>query len=306
MRQELVPLVSVVIPTFNRSGRLMRCLNSLQRQTFPSSDFEIIVADDGSTDGTREKIQELKTEGRDSFTYIRGPHLGPARARNLGIEASRAEIVAFIDDDCTADPDWLQSLLRPFASLDVGGVEGRVISRGQASPLSRSVSNRSGGQYLTANAAYRRNVLERVGGFDETFLLAGGEDYDLAYRVLKGGYRIVFEDNAVTVHPVYYQSFHEFSMRLRTWWSTVKLSKKHPRMFAEHVGRSGTANTVFYLAVYPILELIRWRNWFWTNPADLPFFVVRMAYQAFYGVFILLRTIVGLLPREVYLVGPPS
>lgn len=277
----------------------MRCLESIGRQTLRRSAFEAIVVDDGSTDDTRDTVREFQRHWTGSVEYARGPHRGPATSRNLGIRTSKAEIVAFIDDDCLAEEGWLRNLIPRFSDASVGGVEGQVIPQGKLSPLGHWVSNRGGGQYLTANVAYRRDLLLRIQGFDEGYPVAGGEDYDLAYRVLESGHRIVFEAKAVVHHPVSYQSFRQFLERRHMWWSNVRLWRKHPEAFKRHSGRTGNANLLFYMAFFPAYQLFSWREWFVSHPRDLPFFSLRMTYQAYYLGYVLIRTLLGLLPRDV-------
>ena len=98
--------VSVIIPTYNRADGVREAVESVLRQTEPP--LEIIVVDDGSTDGTAET---LKTYG-DSVRYIYQNNSGAAAARNAGIAASRGDIVAFIDSDCVAEKPWLSALCR--------------------------------------------------------------------------------------------------------------------------------------------------------------------------------------------------
>ncbi len=202
------PRFSVVIPTYNRKALLRRCLEAALGQDYP--DYEVIVVDDGSTDGTGEMVRREFPQVR----YIRQePNRGPAAARNRGIEAATGEIVAFTDDDCVVPRDWLTRLLEGFRRYpDVAGVGGfqdppeTLISD---NPIARAEHTRrlqrwgeqafrevTGGAEVpglgTNNVAYRRDVLLQVGGFDEGFPVAAGEDADLKLRIAQAGYKLLY------------------------------------------------------------------------------------------------------------------
>src|SRR5437764_138198 len=110
---------SVVIPTFNRQATLHQTLKAIEAQDALS--FEVIVVDDGSTDGTKEAV----TSEFPSVQYIQQENQGPAAARNTGIRAVAGDIVVFTDDDCVPPPDWLSRLANGYARYpEVAGVGG--------------------------------------------------------------------------------------------------------------------------------------------------------------------------------------
>ncbi len=109
--QPPLPYVSVVIPAFNRAESLRRCLASLISQVYPSDRFEIIVVDDGSTDDIATAVHEVTDGWNGRVSCLRKANGGPASARNAGIKAAIGDIVAFIDSDCSAEPDWLSQMV---------------------------------------------------------------------------------------------------------------------------------------------------------------------------------------------------
>ncbi len=172
-----VPIgVDVVIPTFKRPEALSRCLEALDRQTVAPTSIEVV--DDSADDR------------------------GPAYSRNIGWRRGSAPVVAFTDDDCVPSEDWVASIQRHFEDAAVHGMEGSVTtvdSRGNLSDMDPNPRDRWN-RFKTANMAYRRDVLEEVGGFDERYYIHR-EDTDLAWRVLNRGYTISWSSECVVHHP---------------------------------------------------------------------------------------------------------
>lgn len=201
---------SVVIPTRNRAGLLARCLGALAKQTPGPEEMEIIVVDDGSTDGTGERVQAFDEGMPFKVRVLKGFGRGPAAARNLGWRAAQAPIVLFTDDDCEPSTGWSQALVDFLEANPVYGGAGGKIWRLKDSVAARFTDdtgcmNHPGEPndviYLvSANASYRRSVLESVNGFNELFPCAGGEDPDLSMRVKALGVKLASVENAVILH----------------------------------------------------------------------------------------------------------
>jgi glycosyltransferase involved in cell wall biosynthesis len=204
--------VAVVIPTHNRRTLLMETLESLAGQSRPPD--RVVVVADGCVDDTVEALA-----GRPDITVITSPGLGAAGARNAGWRTLDADVIAFIDDDCRAEPRWLAELVGQFRAPDVGLVQGTTLPAGEVGPYDRTVRVvRQTGLYESCNIAYRRDALEAVAGMRESFgrgfgqrggdpATGGGsgfgEDTDLAWRVLRSGWRPEFASGAVVRHAVF-------------------------------------------------------------------------------------------------------
>jgi GT2 family glycosyltransferase len=201
-------MFSVIVPTYNRVALLERTLESLFGQSY--ADLEIIVVNDGSSDGTDAYLAKLAAEGR--ITYVSHPNRGLAASRKAGLEHARGELIAFTDDDCILPPNWLMRLAEHLKDPFVAGVGGatatgnpdnlQAVTNDLTTNYFKSVltSTEKAAPFLTGNnIAYRKAVLDRVGGPDPRFRM-GAEDRDLAYRVMRSGGRLVYDPDIIIRH----------------------------------------------------------------------------------------------------------
>jgi GT2 family glycosyltransferase len=225
----------VVVATRDRPQRLAAVLAGLRAQTLAREAFEVIVVDDGSvTPGTQEVLaEELGRERLQLRTVRHDSARGTSAGRNSGWRIARAPLVAFTDDDCVPDPGWLSQALAVSAQHPGAIVQGRTEPNpselGRRGVFSRTITVDSlGPQYEACNIFYPRALLERVGGFDETFgLFSAGEDTDLAWRAIEAGGRSAFARDALVFHAV-----HELGP-LRTLREATRLAQT-PLVFARH------------------------------------------------------------------------
>lgn len=204
-----IPFVSIVVPTYNRVRFLPACLVSLCSQTYPSDRYEIILVDDGSTDGTAEAARAILHQWGGTFQVIQKPNGGPASARNTGIWAAAGEFIAFIDADCVAERDWLAQLASALCQSNAAGVGGPLVNVSpkawvpyylSASSFFRHRVRRGRVDYLlTANAAFRRSALLQVRGFSERPGI-WSEDADLSFRLTQAGHKLLLADGGIVSH----------------------------------------------------------------------------------------------------------
>jgi len=217
----------VVVPTVDRIELLDRCLDGLAKQS--DVQFEVIVVHDGVPE-VEALLERRKGDLR--LVPLRSSVRPPAPKRNLGWRTARAPIVAFTDDDCEPEPGWLSAGLSAFED-DV------VIVQGRTSPHPDDDGNRGTfartldvgdltETYPTANIFYRRDALERVGGFDEQFV--AGDDTDLACRVLDGGGSAVFSEDASVFHAVHPFGIVDHLRSLPRWADLALVARRHPDM----------------------------------------------------------------------------
>jgi GT2 family glycosyltransferase len=205
------PFASIIIPTHNRVDSLTRCIASLAAQTYPADRFEIIVVNDGG--GTVPESVRGNLDPRTVFEVIDVKHGGPAAARNAGVARARGEILAFIDDDCVADSQWLEALVTRLTSQRDAVVGGRVVNALEHNRYSRASQllvsqlyryyheqGRGDLPFFTTNSlATRAETFARIGPFDASFPFAS-EDRDWSDRCLLAGAPLVYAPEAVVHH----------------------------------------------------------------------------------------------------------
>ena len=197
------PKISVVVCSYNGQATIRDCLEGLVRLAYPS--FEVIVVDDGSTDGTAEIVREYpvrlaQTENR-----------GLSAARNLGLELATGEIIAYTDDDAYPDPHWLHYLAHAFTSGDFAAVGGpnlpppgdgrmaEAVANSPGGPTHVLLSDREAEHIPGCNMAFRCDRLRAIGGFDPQFRTAG-DDVDVCWRIQQAGWQVGFHPSALVWH----------------------------------------------------------------------------------------------------------
>lgn len=214
--------VAVVLCTRDRPALLEAALPAI-RAALRGED-EAVIVDSASVDPAVRRIGEAA-----GFTVVRAPRPGLCLARNLGIAATTAPLVAITDDDCRPVPDWTARVAAPFADPLVGFATGRVIPDREDGPIvavkTEEESQRyegpqdPGGIGHGANLSVRRVAIEGIGGFDEMLgpgtPLYAAEDQDVLYRILKAGWVGVYDPDIVVVHAQWRGSSEVVHLRYR-------------------------------------------------------------------------------------------
>lgn len=236
--------VSVVIPTYRRPGLLVRCIQALLQQDFEKDEYEIIVVSDGPDMETSAEIAQWTGGANPSIIYMAtAVKKGPAASRNLGWRNSSAHLVAFTDDDCIPERDWLRTIWNSYKGEEFIVFTGKVTVPRPPVPTDYelNISNLETAEFVTANCVCTKRALEVTGGFDERFGMAWREDSDLHFKLLQKGISIR-KIQAVVVHPV----------RKAPWGVSIKeqkkgiynalLYKKYPGLYRERIKPSPSWN----------------------------------------------------------------
>jgi glycosyltransferase involved in cell wall biosynthesis len=247
--RELPPFVSVLVPVRNEAGFIAHTLSQLFRQDYPADRFEVLVADGGSTDDTRTIVRAWQADHPNLYC-LDNPRRWSSAGRNVAFRASQGEIVVLIDGHCQIDnPRYLRNLAEAFLlsgaecvgrpqPLDVTGASllQRAIAAARTSrlghhPASHIYSDREG--YVPPESvaiAYRREVFDRIGLFDENFDAC--EDVEFNHRASRAGLRCFFTPRVqVRYHPRGSLS-GLFRQMVRYGRGRVRLLRKHPDTFS--------------------------------------------------------------------------
>ncbi len=213
--------ISVIIPVYNDSGNLLNCLEALSRQTLDKSMYEIVVVDNGSSDGIDEVMQKYP-EIRFCHEYKEGSYA----ARNKGILNSKGDILAFTDSDCIPNDYWLEKGLSAVVNKDpLGLIGGRInyFARDENSmtsvelwellnPYGQEECVNSMNFALTANLFTRRSIMAEVGLFNSNLKSAG--DYEWGNRVYEKGFPLFYDGEIIVSHPAR-RTLAELSRKVR-------------------------------------------------------------------------------------------
>ena len=267
------PSISIIVPAYNEEKVIDETLKSMLKTTYRN--FEIILVDDGSTDGTYEKAVKLFT-GNPRVKIHKKQNGGKAQTLNFALERSESEIVVIMDADTIIKPDAVEYLARHFSNPKVGAVAGNakvgnrinLLTRWQALEYitSQNLDRRAFALLNSisvvpgAIGAWRRGILIELGGFSDETL---AEDADMTLRILRQGYKVEYEENAIalTEAPDVVRDF--LTQRFRWMYGTLQASWKHrDTLFRIKYGAVGMATMpniflfqIFFPFISPLMDL---------------------------------------------------
>ena len=208
-------MITIITPSYNRSHELKFLLESLENQKIDHNLFELIISDDGSTDGTEELIKNWKRKASFNIKYISQMNKGPGPARNHGLKNSNGELIVFIDSDCEAHPDWLKIIMENYLQNTFDACGGPDSSKDDFTTLQKSIDYSmtsfltTGGMRghsenmiakfypRTHNMAIKKAIYDQIGGFGS---LRHGQDIEFSNRIRNSGARIKFIKDAIVYH----------------------------------------------------------------------------------------------------------
>lgn len=232
--------VSVVVCTLGDSELLGQTLTSLQEQTYPDELCEIIVVDNGPEERALSVVSKANRQGKKNIEYLKERELGLSNARNTGVLAAKGDVIAFIDDDAVADPEWISSLVQVYMEQDASCVGGKVVPIWSKPPpdwlheelhlwlsildLGPEVKELFG-RWCPAgtNTSFKRSAFDKIGLFDpklgrKGYLLASGEEDDLCYRLEKIGRKRFYTPKAIVHHLVPISRLRKRWFLTRAYW----------------------------------------------------------------------------------------
>jgi cellulose synthase/poly-beta-1,6-N-acetylglucosamine synthase-like glycosyltransferase/peptidoglycan/xylan/chitin deacetylase (PgdA/CDA1 family) len=260
----VVEPVTVIVPAYNEIKNIEATVRSILANDHP---LEVLVVDDGSTDGTADLVESLALP---RVRVLRQRNSGKPKALNAGIRAARHELIIMIDGDTVFEPDTVRLLAQPFADPTIGGVAGNVkianrdelIGRMQhieyviGFNIDRRVQDETGSIATVpgAGGAFRRKALLEVGGLSTDTL---AEDTDLTIALGRAGWRVVFEEHARAWTEAPATMSQLYRQRYRWSYGTMQAMWKHRRAIREHgaagkVGRRGLANVAAFQILLPL------------------------------------------------------
>jgi len=260
------PLVSVLVPSYNEEKVIERALSSLLKQEYPH--FEVIVIDDGSTDGTSQAAGKFAGDyGNAKIRVLRQPNRGKAAALNMGISVARGELVLCMDADSQLVPEAISSMVRHFIDKDVAAVAGNVKVKNRFNLWTRlqaleyveglNMVRQAQGFFRSVNiipgpiGMFRRQVLLNVGGYEsDTF----AEDADLTLKMVSFGYGIRYEPRAVSYTEAPDGLLDLVKQRYRWTRGILQSMKKRPEIFFQ----PWKSLTTFFILWYMMFEAVLW------------------------------------------------
>ena len=269
------PFFSIIIPTYNRPRQLTKCLQSLTRLRYPRNCFEVIVVDDGSKLLAKDVVANVYDLVE--ITLLRQENAGPATARNTGAKQAKGTFLAFIDDDCQPDTDWLSTLAKHCIERPQqmsGGSTTNALSNNPYSSASQQLIsylyqyyNMEKGQarfFASNNMIVPAKLFWKLGGFDTSFPLAAGEDREFCDRWLFHGYQMSYAAEAV-IHHAHAMTLHSFCRQHFNYGrGAFYFQKKRSERGQKHMKPEPFA---FYrnLLLYPLSQSKRPQAWLLTG-----------------------------------------
>ena len=258
--------ISVVVAVRNEKEHIEECIESLFNQDY--EDYEVIVVDGMSNDGTYELLKELQKKY--NFKLLRNEKKNAAAGRNIGIREAKGEAIAFIDGDAVASKDWLKNIKKAFeksGAVGVGGVDllpeesedkAKAIGLVMTSPLARGGRLNPSTQHAmmekeryvehipTCNLCLKKEIFDKVGMFDESFVK--GQDLELNFRIVKAGYKLFYSPSIKVIH-YRKRHIHHFANQIYKWAKAkVAIIKKH--------GMHGITSHIYLWPAYALLAFM--------------------------------------------------
>lgn len=270
---------SVIVPSFNRREEIRELLNSFTHLQFPKEKYELIIADDGSIDGTADLVKEFQQTCGFTLHFYRQENCGPGAARNMGMEKAKGDFFIFIDSDCTVSPQWLQAIDADLQREQADAFGGPDSFRDDFPPLLKAI-NYSMTSFITTggirghkkkglgkyyprsfNMGLSREIYEKIGGFGG---LRHGQDIEFSHRIIQSGAKVILVPGAVVYHKRR-TSIKKFFRQVFNWGvARINLYKIDPKMLEiVHALPALVTLGVILLIIASLLSAVVWGLFKW-------------------------------------------
>jgi len=265
---------SVIVPSFNRCEEIRELIDSFAMLQFPANRFELIIADDGSTDGTRELVNKYVSEVKFPLNFYTQKNQGPGAARNMAMKKARGDFFIFIDSDCTVSPRWLAEIDQSLSAENADAYGGPDSFREDFSPLLKAI-NYSMTSFLTTggirghnkqklgkfyprsfNMGLYREVYKKIGGFGS---LRHGQDIEYSHRIIRSGAKVISIPEALVFHKRR-TSVKKFFRQVFNWGvARINLYKIDPVMLEPvHTLPAVATSFLLLLLIGGVLSSVVW------------------------------------------------
>ena len=269
---------SIIVPSFNRQDEIKELLTSFQNLKFNPNRAELIIADDGSADQTREVVQSFKEKIPFKLHFYHQKNQGPGAARNMGMEKANGDFFIFIDSDCTVHPDWIRNIDRNLTEEQADAFGGRDSFRDDFPPLLKAI-NYSMTSFITTgglrgrkgkklakfyprsfNMGLSKELYHKIGGFGS---LRHGQDIEYSNRIIKSGAKVIYIDDAVVYHKRR-TSIKKFFRQVFNWGvARINLYKMDSSMLEPL--HAAPALATLFLFIIIVVSLMSWQVWIITR-----------------------------------------
>ncbi|MBS1267009.1 MAG: Glycosyltransferase [Candidatus Woesearchaeota archaeon] len=239
--KQLKEPVSIIIPMFNEEKRIKNCLNSIIHSGFPVKLMQIMLIDDGSTDSSQKIVNEFIKSRKDiNVSLIKQEHKGKVQALNKGVSNAKHDLIVTIDADTIIKPGAISSMISPLSRKDIGATNGvsLVLNPKTILEIFQSVEYKlnslirisltrlfdNGIWFFGAAAAYKKKVLQQIGGFSSQTLT---EDMDISLKLYNAGYKIYTAENAICFSDSPRTLKKLFAQRTRWWFGVLSALVKN-------------------------------------------------------------------------------
>ena len=282
--------ISIITPCYNRANELLFLLESLADQTIDKNLFELIICDDGSTDNTSKPINNWQKKNFFNIKYLKQENKGPGAARNLGLENSDGELVAFIDSDCEAHPDWINIIYEEYQQNNFDAFGGPDGAKDDFSVLQKSIDFAMTSFFTTGgmrghsedmiakffprthNMGIKRSIYDQIGGVGG---LRHGQDIEFSNRIRKSGARIKFLISAIVYHRRR-TSLKQFFKQVFNWGvALVNLGKIYKEML-EVVHFIPSIATLTALLSFGVCILVKFSLYKYLLGATIPLIILSL------------------------------